>query len=318
MLDEGAHEFLLLHLSGGIVDFIEGQKQVIDVVSCDLLLMNVINLTLDFSELGFHVLNQFILLIVTPLQIQRLTVIIGIIKVQCVHLVLQTRFRTESLAELRFDCFRLMLQLAGIDCGTDFLFDGIYEAWVVNHSRYDGCDHLIDFVLFNVQPERTFVSSLPFDALAEVVVTSFVILAVSLRDISVQIPSTAGAFQNAGKNMCVVWVADLFTPPCGTLTLGLCKIPVVLGNDGFMLTDIDGKLRLLHNVHFVSSAEFLFNLAATKCNLTAVNGKPFPKKFAALTYTVLRMVHLKLFSQIFYNFAPNHSMNCEEDVWKHS
>ena len=118
--------------------------------------------------------------------------------------------------------------------------------------------------------------------------------------------------------MCVVWVADLFTPPCGTLTLGLCKIPVVLGNDGFMLTDIDGKLRLLHNVHFVSSAEFLFNLAATKCNLTAVNGKPFPKKFAALTYTVLRMVHLKLFSQIFYNFAPNHSMNCEEDVWKHS
>ena len=116
------------------------------------------------------------------------------------------------------------------------------------------------------------MSSLPFDALAEVVVTSFVILAVSLRDISVQVPSTAGAFQNAGKNMCVVWVTDLFTPPCGTLTLGLCKIPVVLRNDGFMLTDIDGKLRLLHNVHFVSSAEFLFNLAATKCNLTAVNG----------------------------------------------
>ena len=77
-----------------------------------------------------------------------------------------------------------MLQLAGIDCRTDFFFDGIYEAWVVNHSGYDGCDHLIDFVLFNVQPERTFVSSLPFDALAEVVVTSFVILAVSLRDIS--------------------------------------------------------------------------------------------------------------------------------------
>lgn len=106
-LDEGAHEFLLLHFSGGIVDFIEGQKQVIDVVSCDLLLMNVINLTLDFSELGFHVLNQFILLIVTPLQIQSLTVIIGIIKVQCVHLVLQTRFRTESLAELHFDCIGL-------------------------------------------------------------------------------------------------------------------------------------------------------------------------------------------------------------------
>ena len=72
--------------------------------------------------------------------------------------------------------------------------------------------------------------------------------------------------------MCVVWVTDLFTLPCGTLTLGLCKIPVVLRNDGFMLTDIDGKLGLLHNVHFVSSAEFLFNLAATKCNLTAVNG----------------------------------------------
>ncbi len=56
-----------------------------------------------------------------------------------------------------------------------FFFDGIYEARVVNHSGYDGCDHLIDFVLSNVQPERTFVSSLPFDALAEVVVTSFVI-----------------------------------------------------------------------------------------------------------------------------------------------
>lgn len=79
----------------------------IDVVSCDLLLMNVINLTLDFSKLGFHVLNQFILFIVTPLQIQSLTVIIGIIKVQCVHLVLQTGLRTESLAELRFDCIGL-------------------------------------------------------------------------------------------------------------------------------------------------------------------------------------------------------------------
>ena len=112
------------------------------------------------------------------------------------------------------------------------------------------------------------MSSLSFDALAEVVVTSFVILAVSLRDISVQIPSTAGAFQNAGKNMCVVWVADLFTPPCGTLTLCLCKIPVVLGNDGFMLTDIDGKLGLLHNVHSFSCVFYRWQIVnLTVCHL---------------------------------------------------
>jgi len=74
----------------------------------------------------------------------------------------------------------------------------------MHHSGHDGCDHLVDFSLFNIQPERTFVSSLTFDTFAEVVVTGFVILAVRLGNISVQAPATAGAFQNTGKNMHVV------------------------------------------------------------------------------------------------------------------
>ena len=51
---------------------------------------------------------SFILLILAAVN-QRLTVIIGIIKVQCVHLVLQTGLCIESLAELRLDCISLML-----------------------------------------------------------------------------------------------------------------------------------------------------------------------------------------------------------------
>ena len=142
----------------------------------------------------------------------------------------------------------------------------------MHHSGHDGCDHLIDFALLDVQSERTFVSSLPFDALAEIVVTGFVIFAVRFGNIPVQAPAAAGAFQDTGKNVRMVWVTDFFTPPCGVLAFGLCKIPVIFRNDGFMLTDIDRKLGLFYNVHFVSSAEFLLNFTPSKGYFTTING----------------------------------------------
>lgn len=59
------------------------------------------------------------------------------------------------------------------------------------------------------------------------VATGFVILTVRFGNIPVQAPATAGAFQDTGKNMRMVGVTDFFTPPCGVLTFGQRKIPVI-------------------------------------------------------------------------------------------
>ena len=80
-----------------MVDFIKCQQQAIDIVSGNLLLLDAADLTLQFANLSFDFLYGIILLIIAALQVQNLSVIVGIIDVQGIHLTLQAAFRSKGL-----------------------------------------------------------------------------------------------------------------------------------------------------------------------------------------------------------------------------
>ena len=61
------------------LDFIKCQQQAIDIVSGNLLLLDAADLTLQFANLNFDFLYGVILLIIAALQVQNLSVIVGII-----------------------------------------------------------------------------------------------------------------------------------------------------------------------------------------------------------------------------------------------
>ena len=96
-LDKGLHKLLLLRFRCGMVDFIKCQQQAIDIVSGNLLLLDAADLTLQFANLNFDFLYGVILLIIAALQVQNLSVIVGIIDVQGIHLTLQAAFRSKGL-----------------------------------------------------------------------------------------------------------------------------------------------------------------------------------------------------------------------------
>ena len=95
-LDKGLHKLLLLRFRCGMVDFIKCQQQAIDIVSGNLLLLDAADLTLQFANLNFDFLYGVILLIIAALQVQNLSVIVGIIDVQGIHLTLQAAFRSKA------------------------------------------------------------------------------------------------------------------------------------------------------------------------------------------------------------------------------
>ena len=96
-LDKGLHKLLLLRFRCGMVDFIKCQQQAIDIVTGNLLLLDAADLTLQFANLNFDFLYRIILLIIAALQVQNLSVIVGIIDVQGIHLTLQAAFRSKGL-----------------------------------------------------------------------------------------------------------------------------------------------------------------------------------------------------------------------------
>ncbi len=96
-LDKGLHKLLLLRFRCGMVDFIKCQQQAIDIVSGNLLLLDAADLTLQFANLNFDFLYGVILLIIAALKVQNLSVIVGIIDVQGIHLTLQAAFRSKGL-----------------------------------------------------------------------------------------------------------------------------------------------------------------------------------------------------------------------------
>ena len=56
----------------------------------------------------------------------------------------------------------------------------------------------------------------------------------------------------------MVWIVNLFPLKGIELAFFLCQIPIFFGNDGFVLTLINGELRLFDYVHLVSCSLFLF------------------------------------------------------------
>ena len=107
---------------------------------------------------------------------------------------------------------------------------------------------------------------------AVVIIPRFLVLAVSPGDIAVHTLSAAWAFQNAGQDVCMIWIVDLFPLKGIDLTLFLCQIPIFFRNDGFVLSLINRELRLLNYVHLISCALLLFRPASAIGDLSHVNG----------------------------------------------
>src|SRR5699024_953586 len=106
---------------------------------------------------------------------------------------------------------------------------------------------------------------------AVVIISRFLVLAVSLGNITVHTLSAAWAFQDTGQNMCMIWIIDLFPLKGIDLALFLCQIPIFFRNDCFMFSLIDRELRLLNHVHLVSCTLLLFRPASAIGYLTHVN-----------------------------------------------
>lgn len=97
---------------------------------------------------------------------------------------------------------------------------------------------------------------------AVIVIARLFVLAVRLGYVSIKALAAAGTFQDAGQNMRVLRVVDFLAAVCVDFTLLMRKVPILLGNNGIVLTFVYRELRLRDNVHFISCAYFLFRAAA--------------------------------------------------------
>ena len=70
----------------------------------------------------------------------------------------------------------------------------------------------------------------------------------------------------------MVWIVDLFPLKGIDLALFLCQIPILFGNDSFVLSFINRELRLLDHVHLISCTLFLFGSPSAVSNFTHING----------------------------------------------
>lgn len=80
------------------------------------------------------------------------------------------------------------------------------------------------------------------DVLAVVVIPGLFVFAVRLGNVPVQALATARAFQNAGQDMCMIWIIDLFPPIGVCFPLRLEKTPIFLRNNRFVLPLINREI----------------------------------------------------------------------------
>ena len=69
----------------------------------------------------------------------------------------------------------------------------------------------------------------------------------------------------------MVWIVNLFPLKRIDLALFLCQIPILFGNDSFVLSFINRELLLLNHVHLVSCTLFLFCSSSAVSNLSHIN-----------------------------------------------
>ena len=108
--------------------------------------------------------------------------------------------------------------------------------------------------------------------LAIVVIPCFLVPAMGFGDVAVHAFAAAWTSQNAGQDMGMVWIVDLFPLKGIDLALFLCQIPIFFRNDGLMLSVINGKLRLFDHMHLIACALLLFCPASAVGNLPHVDG----------------------------------------------
>ena len=93
----------------------------------------------------------------------------------------------------------------------------------------------------------------------------------SFGNIAVHTFAAAWTFQDAGQDVCMVWIVHLFPLEGIELTFILCQCPIFFGYDSFMLPLIDRELRLLNHVHFISRTLFLFGSPSAISDFTHIN-----------------------------------------------
>ena len=196
----------------------------------------------------------------------------GIIEVQGVHLTLQAAFRSKGLLQLSLQDGDLLFHILCINSRADFRLNRFYKPGIVDHSGYNLSHKLVDLRLLDIQSEAALMSGRCYRVFAVVIIPRFLVLAVSPGDIAVHTLSAAWAFQNAGQDVCMIWIVDLFPLKGIDLTLFLCQIPIFFRNDGFVLSLINRELRLLNYVHLISCALLLFRPASAIGDLSHVNG----------------------------------------------
>ena len=107
--------------------------------------------------------------------------------------------------------------------------------------------------------------------LAVVVIPGLFVFAVRFGDIPIQAFAAAGAFQDAGQDMCMIWVIDLLPPVgiCPPFLLG--KVPIFLGDNRLVLSLVNRDFRLLHHDHVIPCSQLLFCSAPPVCDLAGIN-----------------------------------------------
>ena len=69
----------------------------------------------------------------------------------------------------------------------------------------------------------------------------------------------------------MIRIVDLL-PPVGICPpFLLCKVPIFLGDDRFVLSLVNRKFRLFHHVHLVPCSQLLFRPSSAICDLSGIN-----------------------------------------------
>ena len=129
--DKSFHKLFFFDLRCGMVNFIKGQQQTVDVIAGNLLLTDTANLLFHAINLFFDFRCNDILFIISTLQIRNLAFVVRITNIQGIHLPFQPYFCPQYLLQLPTHGFCLFLQRLGIYCSPYFLLNKVQAQCVL-------------------------------------------------------------------------------------------------------------------------------------------------------------------------------------------
>ena len=146
--------------------------------------------------------------------------------IQRVDLTLQPGFRSEGLLQSPLQNFHLLFQRRSIYCRSDLCLNGFRKPGLIDHGGDDFGNCIVQFCLIYVQSETALMAGSGNGILAIVVIPCFLVPAMGFGDVAVHAFATAWTSQNAGQDVGMVWIVDLFPLKGIDLALFLCQIPI--------------------------------------------------------------------------------------------